>query len=169
MGFTSTRYRLLFSKCSVSLLVPVQEDGLVGTGAQQLQLLAYYAECCEDFRRYQRLTREASALPSEGAQLVLLSGPPGCGKTRHAVSFAKALGMPLWLGSCLRWRLVGFGVVLLGNQRWTLFRMLVSGTRAQVDDAEGGAVGAVEAGDQWPGLHLATWRGGAWSPRHGGF
>ncbi|CAJ1410087.1 unnamed protein product [Effrenium voratum] len=34
------------------------EDGLVGTERQQLQLLAYYAELCEDFRQYQRQTRE---------------------------------------------------------------------------------------------------------------
>lgn len=88
------------------------QDGLVGTGPQQLQLLAYYAELCEDFRHYQRLTREDRALPCEGAQLVLLSGPAGTGKTRHAVSFAKALGMPLWLdASYLAWV---FEVVWLG-------------------------------------------------------
>ena len=72
------------------------EDGLVGTEGQQLQLLAYYAELCEDFRHYQRSTREdGAALQSEGAQLLLLQGPPGTGKTRHAVSFARALGLPL--------------------------------------------------------------------------
>jgi len=72
------------------------EDGLVGTEPQQLQLLAHYAELCEDFRGYQRLTRaEGSARNVDGAQLLLLSGPPGTGKTRHAVSFAKALGLPL--------------------------------------------------------------------------
>ncbi|CAJ1429098.1 unnamed protein product [Effrenium voratum] len=73
------------------------EDGLVGTERQQLQLLAYYAELCEDFRQYQRQTREegSGALDVDGAQLVLLSGPPGTGKTKHAVSFARALGLPL--------------------------------------------------------------------------
>ena len=71
------------------------EDGLVGTEGQQLQLLAYYAELCEDFRHYQRITREEGGLHSDGAQLLLLNGPPGTGKTRHAVSFARALGLPL--------------------------------------------------------------------------
>lgn len=71
------------------------EDGLVGTEGQQLQLLAYYAELCEDFRHYQRITREEGGLQSDGAQLLLLNGPPGTGKTRHAVSFARALGLPL--------------------------------------------------------------------------
>eukprot|EP00435_Cladocopium_sp_Y103_P005016 s3941_g1.t1 len=73
-----------------------QEDGLVGTEGQQLQLLAYYAELCEDFRHYQRITREEGGpLQADGAQLLLLNGPPGTGKTRHAVSFARALGLPL--------------------------------------------------------------------------
>lgn len=72
------------------------DDGLVGTEAQQLQLLAYYAELCEDFRQFQRITREEGGpLQSDGAQLLLLHGPPGTGKTRHAVSFARALGLPL--------------------------------------------------------------------------
>eukprot|EP00438_Fugacium_kawagutii_P031820 Skav208563 [mRNA] locus=scaffold177:29698:32683:+ [translate_table: standard] len=72
------------------------DDGLVGTEAQQLQLLAHYAELCEDFRHFQRITREEGApLQSDGAQLLLLHGPPGTGKTRHAVSFARALGLPL--------------------------------------------------------------------------
>lgn len=79
-----------------------RDDGLVGTETQQLALLAHYAELCEDFRRYQRLTR-AEGAPQEGmedgAQLLLLSGAPGTGKTRHAVSFAKALGLPLLLAS----------------------------------------------------------------------
>jgi len=73
-----------------------REDGLVGTEGQQLQLLAYYAELCEDFRLYQRGTRaEGAPRESDGAQLLLLSGPPGTGKTRHALSFAHALGLPL--------------------------------------------------------------------------
>jgi len=79
-----------------------REDGLVGTEGQQLQLLAYYAELCEDFRNYQRGTRaEGAARESDGAQLLLLSGAPGTGKTRHAVSFAKAVGLPLLLADPL--------------------------------------------------------------------
>lgn len=75
-----------------------REDGLVGTEPQQLQLLAHYAELCDDFRLYQRGTRaEGSARDVDGAQLILLSGAPGTGKTRHAVSFARALGLPLLL------------------------------------------------------------------------
>jgi len=73
-----------------------REDGLIGTEQQQLQLLAHYAELCEDFRLYQRTTRsEGAPRDVDGAQLLLLSGPPGTGKTRHAVTFAKALGLPL--------------------------------------------------------------------------
>eukprot|EP00929_Paragymnodinium_shiwhaense_P107199 TRINITY_DN73276_c0_g1_i1.p1 TRINITY_DN73276_c0_g1~~TRINITY_DN73276_c0_g1_i1.p1 ORF type:complete len:379 (+),score=98.84 TRINITY_DN73276_c0_g1_i1:100-1236(+) len=77
------------------------EDGLVGTEGQQLQLLSYYAELCDDFRVYQRKTRGdgAAQLDVDGAQLLLLSGPPGTGKTRHAVTFAKALGLPLLIAS----------------------------------------------------------------------
>lgn len=77
-----------------------KEDGLIGTETQQLQLLAHYAELCEDFRVYQRGTREEGAPREvEGAQLLLLSGPPGTGKTRHAVTFAKALGLPLMVAT----------------------------------------------------------------------
>lgn len=76
------------------------EDGLIGTEAQQLQLLAYYAEFCEDFRRYQFATRaEGAARATDGAQLLLLSGAPGTGKTRHVVSFSRALGLPLLLAN----------------------------------------------------------------------
>ena len=71
------------------------DDGLVGTESQQLQLLAHYAELCDDFRLYQRTTREEGTADCEGAQLIILSGPPGTGKTKHAVSFARALGLPL--------------------------------------------------------------------------
>jgi len=73
------------------------EEGLVGTERQQLQLLAHYAEMCDDFKQFQRITRAEGAArnTSDGAQLLLLSGPPGTGKTRHAITFAKALGLPL--------------------------------------------------------------------------
>merc|ERR1719195_1898624 len=86
----------LFPGCEPCGQQAFREDGLVGTEAQQLQLLAHYAELCEDFRVYQRTTRaEGAPREVDGAQLLLLSGPPGTGKTRHAVTFAKALGLPL--------------------------------------------------------------------------
>jgi hypothetical protein len=79
-----------------------REDGLVGTESQQLQLLAYYAEFCDDFRVYQSKTRADGAprhSATDGAQLLLLNGSPGTGKTRHAVSFARSLGLPLLLAN----------------------------------------------------------------------
>lgn len=77
-----------------------REDGLIGTEEQQLQLLSHYAELCDDFRLFQRTTRaEGAPRETEGAQLLLLSGAPGTGKTRHAASFAKALGLPLLLAN----------------------------------------------------------------------
>jgi len=86
----------LFPGCEPRGQQAFREDGLVGTEAQQLQLLAHYAELCEDFRHYQRKTRaEGAPRETDGAQLLLLSGPPGTGKTRHAISFAHALGLPL--------------------------------------------------------------------------
>mmetsp|Transcript_2358 Transcript_2358/g.5406 ORF Transcript_2358/g.5406 Transcript_2358/m.5406 type:complete len:348 (-) Transcript_2358:56-1099(-) len=75
-----------------------RKDGCIGTQEQQLRMLGYYAFLTPDFERFQDTIRSAEACISEqgpAPQFLLFEGQPGTGKTKHAVAFAKAMGLAL--------------------------------------------------------------------------